>query len=154
MISQYYPSPKPKYRSQPVVLQRGSAWNAQSANDTTPVQTVIPSVQFGAQWAANEAEKMGITKEEWMRRNDIVVQLVRECTFRPGDTFYPCDKDEYTKYGKCAVVQRAQTYKDVCLDVWDKNENPYVITAKSFKPEYANKTILCTTAYLSKTAPI
>ncbi len=99
------------------------------------------------------AKKIGITKEEWIRRDTLIRQQASACKFSFGDTFYPNLKSNFIKYGRCLVTAKVMSYSEIDKDEWPKTDNPFLITARSLRPDMDDYTYICTTNFLAKDEP-
>ena len=136
MISIHYPNPARKVLTVEAVPQ---------------ISAVLDyNYQTMAQARAN---KINITKQEWIRRDTIIRQQVIACKFNFGDTFYPNSKANFFKYGRCLVTGKALSYSEIDMDEWPISDNPFLITARPLSPGVDDSTFICTTNFLSKVEP-
>jgi len=103
--------------------------------------------------AKARADKINISKQEWIRRDKIVKEHAVACKFSFGDTFYPSSKTNYEKYGRCLVTAKVITYSEIDQDAWPATDNPFLITARSLRPDMDDYTYICTTNFLSRMEP-
>ena len=103
--------------------------------------------------AATRASKLGISTEEWLRRNEIVKDNGRNCAFRTNDTVYPPDKEQMLKYGKSLVVGRVLSYGEIDHDKWPANDLPFILTLQSLDKDKPQELFVTTFNWPRKHAP-
>jgi len=91
---------------------------------------------------------LGITSQEYSRRDSIIKNLCTEFGLAVGDTCYPTTKDGYKQYDGCLIQYICKSYKDFGKEPWPKNDNPMIVTFSPIKDP--STTVFCTTNYLSK----
>jgi hypothetical protein len=101
-------------------------------------------------YVATRAAAMGITADEWKRREDIVTEAYKQCVFNVGDTFYPYSYSEFEEYGACMVRGKCYTYTQMEKDEWPATDSPLIILAYSRKK---NDTFLCNVEFMIKKEP-
>ena len=99
------------------------------------------------------AEKVGISKAEWIRRDNIVRKQSKECPFNFGDTVYPTSKEGFLKYGKCLITGKIKTYAEMDRDAWPPSNNPFILSARCLTPEGEGDAFICTYNYFQKMEP-
>lgn len=99
-----------------------------------------------------QAQSRKITPSEFVRRDNIVRAMFRDCQWRPGDTGFPINKKDYEKSGVFVVIGVMTTYRDTSYDHdWPKNDNPMIVTIKSLKD--AATIFFCTPEWIVKKNP-
>lgn len=139
MITQTFKStrpPKPVYY--PPVQQQTILTTSKTPFEDTPSYVAM---------ATTRAAKLGISTEEWLRRDKIVRAEAQKCNLRVGDSFYPFSKEGYELYGHCHIQSMALSYQHMDGPEEEWRETPYLITARSAK---ANGTFFCTIGYMVK----
>ena len=130
MIEQSFPSKRPK--KLPVVAALNAPWYS-------PMDY-------------QQAHIRKIDVAEFVRRDNAVRAMFRECSWRPGDTGFPINKKDYEKYGPFLVTGVMTTYRDTAYDhEWPKSDNPMIVTIKSLKD--ASQILFCTPLWLVKQNP-
>lgn len=105
--------------------------------------------------AAMRASKLGLSTEEWIRRDDIVKEQQKLCSFRTNDVVYPPDKKGMEKYGKCVIIGRAISYRDMdSSNEWPDNDNPFILTLQTLEKDYPQTVFFSTANWPQKHAPI
>lgn len=93
-----------------------------------------------------KANKMGISVDEFNRRNNIVRAEWTECKLREYCHYYPLDTEEKEAYGLCTVKKIYRSYWDFeKSDNWPKDDKPMIITIECEKLEGL---VLCTNNWL------
>ena len=145
MISIKYTNPNPRYKPYQVYQQQ-------------PVKSYYQPpavVQTQLSIAAIRAAKVGITTDEWQRRDAIVRALSEECKWAFMDQFYPFNLEYYRKYGKCVFVNKAKTYQDLDHDDWPANDTPLIFTARALAPidTEDRAPFICNLGFMQKDIP-
>lgn len=142
MISLYYPYTTKAVTVAKKILSLGK--NPSSSIPTTP--------QYEAA-VASAAARLGISIEEWKRRDVVVRDLYTKCKFKWGDSFYPPTLQEYNEHGKCIIKNIVPHYMAMDKDEWPDNDFPSIITAHPMAPEHRNYVFICTINYPQKDMP-
>ena len=138
MISISYPKKRSKWQGHPPPV----------------VTSVVPMHDAGLTTvAAIRASKLGISTEEWLRRDSLIKKLVLECPFRANDTFYPPNKKDFDYYGKCLVTGRVVAYNEIDHDKWPASDNPLILTCQTLDNTKKDRIFNCTTNYPNKHEP-
>lgn len=99
-----------------------------------------------------QAMSRKITPAEFVRRDNIVRAMFRDCKWRPGDTGFPINKKDYEKYGVFVVIGVMTTYRDTSYEhEWPKSDNPMIVTIKSLKDQ--TQVLFCTPEWVVKKNP-
>jgi hypothetical protein len=116
-----------------------------------PKYSYTPSTPWYSEEEKRQAVLRGISAEEYVRRNKLVIEATRSCKLRVGDTGYPVNKTGMTKYGPAKVTALCWSYKDFELDhKWPEKDSPlFVVNAVSVRDP--SQVFVCTADYLSST---
>lgn len=82
------------------------------------------------------AIRVGITPEEYVRRDKVVMALWATNPYKSGDQAYPVDKKMADKYGLMTVKEAYTNYTMFTLKEqkeWTKDDQPYIFTCSSEK---------------------
>lgn len=128
MIIEFYPNPNKKIYHPPVVSSSPTGYMEMQAN------------------------KMGVSVTEYIRRDDIVRKEANRCTYQVGDEVYPFTIKAYEEKGKCRIISIARRYADLGKDyVWEEGKPIFIVGAKAEKNDFA--TFLATPGFFQKTEP-
>lgn len=97
--------------------------------------------------AAVRASKLGISTNEWLRRDRVVKYLAAEVNLNFGDPFYPSTKEQYELYGECFFIGACNGYEELENEEWPDNDAPLIFHARSVKGGigsfFCNKEFIC-----------
>ena len=104
--------------------------------------------------AATRAAKIGISTNEWQRRDEIVRRISDKCELIFMDQFYPSTKAFYEQYGKCAFLSKPGSYEYVDKEDWPESDDPMIFTVRPLAPKDGNQGhIFCNLAFMRKDEP-
>lgn len=128
MITEYFPNPNKKVFALPIT------YSAQTDRGVNGQSNVYNKYQ---------AEKKGITTEEFARRDKLVRDKAKELEhgLYVGATVYPFSVAEYERLGPHRITQIYRTYADFETKDWDEHKWQYIVAAKRIDiPEYTTAT--------------
>lgn len=116
MITQYYPNPHKKVFALPITYSAGP----KQANGQSEVYNKY------------QAEKKGITIEEFARRDHLVRDKAKEVAsgLYVGALVYPHSVSEYERLGAHRITQIYRTYADFETKEWDEDKWQYLVAAR------------------------
>lgn len=99
-----------------------------------------------------QAKEIGISVQEFIRRDALIKQLATEFPMQAGDSAFPVNRKDYELYGPCLIFGVCRSYKEFGFkSKWPKNDNPMIVTFHPIKLK--GQHIWCTTNYLTKKNP-
>jgi hypothetical protein len=118
----------------------------------TPPKTYYPSQTPTTFTTAveNSAKALGITPEEYNRRDSLVRTMAKACKLSFGDSCFFVSPDFHSQYGPCFVSSKALCYEDIKADTWVEGSPPKILTLRSVR---LGSTILANDFHLSKVNP-
>lgn len=140
MITQSFPSLRPK---PPVVVYPPYKY--------TPPLGPLGGPRKPTGWDVQKAEKFKITPEEFVRRDEIVRKMWRECNWREGDVLCPRGPQSRDKYGTNIKVEGIyRTYHDFHEnEKWPSDDEPYIMTVRPERGANGGR-ICCTPDFLMR----
>lgn len=101
--------------------------------------------------AAIRASKIGISTEEWQRRDSIIRKLWSENTkWFFMDDFYPSSKKYYDEIGKCWYKGAVASYREIDHNKWPENDKVLIFSASPCK---GGAEFVCNLEFMSKEVP-
>jgi len=131
MIIEFYPSPS-KFH----LMVKKKKENTDNVILLDPPASKVAGPTTFSPWQYQQAQRKKISVEEFVRRNNIVLQEAGKCNFATGQVVYPCFLDKYEDYGACKILGIANSYADMneAADSWPSTDLPMVVHAVPLKP--------------------
>lgn len=149
MILEIYPSQRPVLV--PALPWKGKQQQQQHGVQLKPTAAAVNNVSAVRPHLQDKekATQIGITPEEYVRRDNIVRNIWIKNMFKVGDVLDCYDKKDRDDYGNITVKQIFTNYSMFPLNEakdWPKDDKPYTMTVK---PEKKEQLILCTPSWLT-----
>lgn len=98
------------------------------SNPNKPVFKYTPPTH---DYFANIAKRLNITREECIRRDDIIRAKSALCQVHPAIHAWPKDKDLFDQFGECKIVDVIRTIANwPAADAWPDDDDPHIVTAR------------------------
>lgn len=131
MITQFYPSKKPKLTVvTPATYQRSGGYHGNMTEE-------------------QRAAKRGLSTEEYRHRVVAVAKAQAGLQLFVTDRGFPAKADDLEEHGECIVVGICRHYDDYGTVQW--HEPPFILSVSPLKDR--SKIIQCTTGWLIKAKP-
>lgn len=163
MIEEYYPNPEVKKSW----YERNNKYHSNSPiTSSTPQSSYLPTKPNTSSYLGNgyknrlrsvaemtEREdkicfKRKISKEEFLRRHNIICDLVDKFPLAVDDMAFPDTIKEWHDYGAIKIKGIVKNYHEIPLEEeWPESDNPMIVLCHSAKK---NLTFNCTTNWLRK----
>lgn len=150
MIIEHYPALKPKKKWTYEPPAKTGAGLPATIDTKKIVDAIITEPN---EFYVKQAAKQKCTVEEWLRRDNIVRDMYKKCTYKPGDKMWPNTLAKCAQYGEVVVDNICYTYAQMEEDSWPKNgeDNPLIVLAHT--QDERNYCFFCTVNFLQPHKP-
>jgi hypothetical protein len=156
MITQIFKNPRAKRETYKTHTTYPTVYTPPPTNTSTSTPLALPPVVPLATVAVRAA-KIGISSEEWQRRDAIVrreaVRARSVWTFM--DNVYPYSIEEYQKMGVCSYMGCVYSYMEIDSSDWPEDDDVFAFNIRPINPrseEYSGL-MICNFAYMRKEPP-
>lgn len=146
MISEYYKSTRKhvwRGNRQVTTYHQGGQSTA-NYGDSTPPKLIPPVEKSPILLGINstplvstytKASALGITVDEYDKRDRIVKEAARVCPYKVGDTIFSSYPNIHEKHGGFLIIGIANSYEDIKLDKWEDNKKPQILTLRALRSQ-------------------
>lgn len=108
---------------------------------TTPAVKPLPNTPQLHQREILRATKLGITLDEYAKRDKAIREEFSRCPFSVGEIVAPRNQENYRLYGECRIIGITQNYFEYggLDDEWDKVLRIITFESVNPLPEQQNK---------------